>query len=333
MKYDDVDFHDQEAERLGRGRDEAFTHIGFMFVWLTRHDMVKTGLLPSDIAAQVADGSLTPNEVRDLIDGQLLGEMLSPMARRFLDFYYPIYVEQDYPVEFADLPTYGVPDDAEHQRRIDLRIDAAWQKWQLGKLAAPEVAVSEPSEPTVDDLFAALGCGLKEGRSAKAGKSATSISSSPAGESRTHLAPKLESLIEMAVGPVTEIRTRTARTWDSSVLNGVLKRMKVDPSSVIVATATAAGSTPLRLELLQIPDRAASVLADSLAPYFRERSLEWAPGELGSVPAWRATWRRPGTPPYHMLWFALSGHVLHVGGSDEVEVERVGEQIARRLPQ
>lgn len=129
-KYDDFDYHVGDAVAKGQPEDNAFTHIGFMLAWLIGRGLGKTRSFGPKIERQVADGTLRPNDLRDLVDGQLLAQTLKPEAVAFLDAYYASAgYSDDYEAEFGDLPDYGVPDDPEHQDRIDRRIDAAYDRW------------------------------------------------------------------------------------------------------------------------------------------------------------------------------------------------------------
>lgn len=146
-KFDDFDYHVAAAVAGGQPENNAFTHIGLMLSWLIRHGLGKTKFFGPDIERQVADGTLCPNDLRDFVDGQLLGQTLKPEATAFLHAYYmSAGYAADYEVEFGDLPQYGVPDDPEHQARIDRRIDAAYERW---------VAAGRPKMGTAEALWAA----------------------------------------------------------------------------------------------------------------------------------------------------------------------------------
>jgi hypothetical protein len=58
----------------------------------------------------------------------------------------------DYQDEFAELSDYSVPDDPEHQLRIDRRIDDAYERW---------LAAGRPKPSTPDALWSRQD--LKEG--------------------------------------------------------------------------------------------------------------------------------------------------------------------------
>jgi hypothetical protein len=157
-KYDDFDYHVGGAQANGQPEDNAFTHIGFMLSWLIRHDLGLTRLFGPDVIRQVKDGSLRPNDLRDFVDGQLLGQTLKREAGAFLDAYYmSAGYSADYDAEFGDLPEYGVPDDPEHQVRIDRRIDDSYGRWvaagrpkmgtPAGLWAAPRLNAAETGDP------------------------------------------------------------------------------------------------------------------------------------------------------------------------------------------
>jgi hypothetical protein len=117
-----------------------------MLSWLIRHGLARTKVIGPDIERQVADGTLRPNDLRDFVDGQLLGQTLKPEATAFLDAYYmSAGYATDFDAEFGDMPDYSVPDDAVHQDRIERRIDAAYERW---------VAAGRPKTGTAEALWA-----------------------------------------------------------------------------------------------------------------------------------------------------------------------------------
>jgi hypothetical protein len=113
----------------------------------------KTRFFGPDIKRQVADGSLRPNDLRDFVDGQLLAQTLKSDGAAFLDAYYGGGYPTDYEAEFGDLPAYGVPDDPEHQIRIDRRIDDAYGRWVAAgrpKMGTPSALWAVPRLNTLD---------------------------------------------------------------------------------------------------------------------------------------------------------------------------------------
>lgn len=144
-KYDDYDYHVAAAQAVGQPEDNAFTHIGFMLSWLIRRGLGRARYFGPDIERQVADGALRPNDLRDFVDGSLLAQTLKPEAAAFLNAYYMSGYPADYNIEFGDMPEYSVPDDADHQARIDARIDDAYSRW---------TAAGRPKIGTSDALWA-----------------------------------------------------------------------------------------------------------------------------------------------------------------------------------
>jgi hypothetical protein len=128
-KYDDFDYHVGDAVAKGQPEDNAFTHIGFMLAWLIGRGLGKSKFFGPKIERQITDGTLRPNDLRDLVDGQLLTQTLKPEAVAFLDAYYHAGYPPDYEAAFPNLPEYGVPDDPEHQAVIDRLIDDSYGRW------------------------------------------------------------------------------------------------------------------------------------------------------------------------------------------------------------
>ena len=128
-KYDDYDYHVEGAIKAGFEPDNGFTHIGFMVSWLIRHGLFRTEFISPEAAVDLARGRLRPNDLRDLVDGKLVDEMLTPVGATFLANYYEAYLTE-FVEAFPDAPDYGVSDDAANQAIVDQLIDEAFTRWR-----------------------------------------------------------------------------------------------------------------------------------------------------------------------------------------------------------
>jgi hypothetical protein len=337
-KYDDYDFHDGEALEKGQPEDNAFTHIGFMLCWLIRHDMASPRFFSAGVVREVNDGSMRPNDLRDVVDGKLMSSMLKCEGSAFLDAYYPAGYGADYEAEFADLPDYGVPDDPEHQMCIDRRIDAAWERWQHAGRPGPAEAAALWREPSAEELSTALAASTHYAAPGSAQVPTSAEASLAMGgndqdpsEHHAHQDPGLEAVILQAVGRDTQIQSRDADVWNSSLLNRVLRILEVGRSDVVVATAIGTRAAGADVEIYHVPGIEAPRLLAEFEVYFRERSRRWRDGPAGSTPARWAIWKNANLPDRTMIWFAVDNYVVHVAGPDHSTVEGVALGIVRGL--
>jgi hypothetical protein len=327
MKFDDSEFHEEESVRLGQTTDDAFTHIGFMLAWLIRHDLVAARYFGESLVEQVKDGSLRPNDLRDAVDGKLLSVMLKPQATRFLEAYYPGGYGEDYASEFADLTTYGVPDDSATENRIDRRIGAAWERWQRAGRPGPEDERAIWRQPSIGDVLpaAARPANRSERSEPKGGRRRQ------APEPMLHRDPMLEGMIKRVAGSGLHIQSRDARVWGSSLLARVLRNLSVAQSDAIVATGMGSQPTDPKVEIYRVPGVDRTRLAAEFQIYFSERSRRWNERPLGSRTVRRATSRIRSLPDYHMIWFAVDGFVIHLVSPEKPALEAIAVALADEL--
>jgi hypothetical protein len=335
-KYDDFDFHVGEVLQQGQPEENAFTHIGFMLVWLIEHDLGSPKYFPTSIVQQVKDGTLRPNDLRDLVDGQLLGSTLKRAGAAFLDAYYESGYMPEFQAEFHDLPQYGVPDDSIHRARIDRHIDAAWQEWNKSGRPKPAEQPAQGTEADQGKVLQGLLGSLLGG--AAANPQRTTMPPEPITSSQIDMLPKphvdldLEGRVNHALGGTASTQSCDARTWGSSVLSRLLRTLQVSGSAAVVATGVGVRPEDPRVEVYRVPSIDRARLLEVLQGYFNTRARKWQERPLGSIPARWATWRHVGLPAQTLVWFALDGYAVHVVGSERPAVESVAAAVAKELP-
>lgn len=334
-KYDDFDFHVGHAVEQGRAEDSAFTHIGFMLAWLIEHDLANSRYFPPSIVQQVKDGSLRPNDLRDLVDGQLLSITLKRAGSAFLDAYYGSGYGADFEAEFGDLPQYGVPDDAEHKARIGRRIDAAWDRWD--KAGRPKLGQKGALWTETDDTDVLTGM-LESLMTGTTNPQTAGAAHRPIMSGRIDMLPKehvdleLEACVSRALGGGVSTESSDARQWGSSVLNRLLTALGVLASEAVVATAMGAQPADPRVEVYRIPGINGGRLLNVFQDYFTDRARKWRDGPLGSIHARWAVSKYAGLPDYTLVWFAVDGYVVHIVSPDRSAVEEAATAIANELP-
>ncbi len=324
-KFDDVDFHDGDAAAKGQPVENAFTHIGFMFVWLVRHDLMNARTFSASMSREIASGSIRPNDLRDLVDGQLLSSMLKREASAFLAAYYPSGYGADFDAEFGALPDYGVSDDPEHQARIERRIDAAYEQWLaagrpgpkspnavwkqpgLADMAAsielPEIQPLPPGS-SVDDIMAAL--------SQLTGSKIIRVDQIPP----THVDEDLEALVAAAAGTPMRMSSASARGYGDSTLNRTLRTLGVPAKDVHIVNGLAEHANPC-LWVHRVPGVDRDHLAAAYRSYVEGRGGRWRDRTVGDIPARTAPFAPRGVPPATMIWFTVDEHAVHLSGHDD----------------
>ncbi len=252
-KFDDVDFHDSDAVAKGQPEENAFTHIGFMFVWLVRHDLVSARTFSATMAREIASGSIRPNDLRDLVDGQLLGSMLKREGSAFLAAYYPSDYGADFDAEFGGLPDYGVSDDPEHQTQIERRIDAAYEQWLAAGRPGPNSPKAVWQQPNLADMAASIqlpeiqplppGSGVDDIMAALSqftGSKIIRVDQIPPNQ----VDEDLEALVAIAVETPMRMSSASASGYGDSTLNRTLRTLGVRGKDVHVINGLAEHADP-----------------------------------------------------------------------------------------
>jgi hypothetical protein len=316
-KYDDFDYHVGDAVDKGQDPDGAFTHIGFMLAWLLSHDLGDSEFFGPDLVSQVLDGSLRPNELRDFSDGKLVADMLTPEGASFLDAYYSQGYLSDYGDEFGELPDYGVPDDPEHQARIDRRIGQAYQQWVAANRPAPgEPAAPWVSEPAIEpELEATLPQPITWQYSGPEELLANltlpeGIRIERVEPQRSHVDPALESAVATAIGKSMDLESLPSHKWGSASLSRALRNLGVNRADALVVAGWGNDADPT-VEIHRLKGVERDRLAAEFRPYIENRvRAKWGDGTVAELPArWGlATFAEPST----LVWFALDGFVVYL---------------------
>jgi hypothetical protein len=303
IKFDDADFHVSDTLAKGQPVENAFTHIGFILAWLVRHRLVGARHFPSSIQRQVEQGQLPPNDLRDLVDGKLMRTALNKEGAGFLEAYYAGGYLADYEAEFADLPEYGVPDDPDHQARIDRRIDEAYEAW---------VNAGRPKSTDPQALWMPPGAVLARGDETEL-RPIRVVESEPA----THLDKLLESQIMSAVDGPLATDSCDARAWGARGLLKALSRLGISPDDVVVVFGLR-GLGGFTLEIERVPGVDSNRLAIEFKSYFENRVPgRWRDHAIGTLPARSRIATMPRLEPQTLLWFALDGWVVYLACADD----------------
>jgi hypothetical protein len=322
-KFDDVDFHDGDAAAKGQPVENAFTHIGFMFVWLVRHDLVNARTFSASVSREIASGSIRPNDLRDLVDGQLLSSMLKREASAFLAAYYPSGYGADFDAEFGALPDYGVSDDPEHQARIERRIDAAYEQWLAAGRPGPKSPNAVWKQPGLADMAASIelpeiqplppGSSVDDMMAALAqitGAKVVRLDQLP----REHSDPELEKLVSDAVAVPLKMSSSTASGYGSATLLRTLRRLGVRGKDVSVVHGLAEKADP-SVSVDRIPGVDRARLAAEYGRYLENRVRgRWRDRTVGDIPARTAPFTPRGIEPETLIWFAVDEFVVYIAG-------------------
>ncbi len=325
-KYDDFDYHVGSAVEAGQPPENAFTHIGFMLGWLARRGFVDPAVVPAEVVGGLESGDFRPNDLRDLVDGQLIDDMLTAEANRFLAAYYESYL-REYNDAFSDWPEYAVPDDRESFERASGVIDSAYARWlKAGRPAPGEPSALWPIEPPPDlpvdlsniemqweysgpeDLLA--GIPIPEG-----------VEIARVEPTREHVDPALEDRIATAADAPLETDSTTASHWSSSLLDRLIRRLGLSRREVIVATANGNGphGDPW-INVQRFPGIETSRLFDELRPDRNPTEMPgWHGWAVGSIVGMSCVQTFEALPPQVGFWFVAGSCSVYVSGASSPE--------------
>jgi hypothetical protein len=136
LEYDRWTWHTEGAFPKDQPPGQGYVHIGVFVAWLVERDMLdpdwvaKSGL--ETAVSSIRERGDTPCALRDMTEGRLTGEMLTPEGRGFTGAYYA--PEYGYPTDWrrafgrrAD--RYAVPDSWATYDWIAPRIDRRHREW------------------------------------------------------------------------------------------------------------------------------------------------------------------------------------------------------------
>lgn len=220
-KYDDFDFHARAAEESGQDSENGFTHIGFFLSWMLRRGLGDPSVFGSQVAGELRSGRMRANDLRDLVNGQLLSSMATTIGSEFLDAYYLGGYSADFDAEFSSSAPYSVTDDPDYQTRIDRRLDSAFESW---------VAAGQPSSDSPTALWhtAPPPTDIAAAAAQAAAELAGTVTVSPISDApQAHRDPVLETRVARAISVSSPVHSYTVRDWDSSTLNRALKSLGI----------------------------------------------------------------------------------------------------------
>lgn len=313
--YDKLDWHYDAAVAAGQPPENAFAHIGFYLAWLIRHDLHDPTVFPASHVAAVKNGEMTGSDLADDIDTKLVPDVMNREGRAFSDARYARFLEE-YASLFANVPEYGVIDDAPNYARVGAVIDRLYAAWVAD--GRPEPPPSEPDLPWTIGLPAHASFEIPVGMPREAIEAFTAAISSlgirvePAPDEIGGVASGLEQLIPMDItDPPPRIHSVRAKQWGSSLLNRALKRLDVRPDqATVVVGMGGSGARTLAITLYELPGVPADrLMAEFTTVIFLPTRGTWATREMaGRVVNWAV-----GDEATVVFW-ARDGLVVHVAG-------------------
>jgi len=118
----------------------GFTHTGFYLVWLAENNLV-SDLVKQDFSEELAttlNREKGPIHLYEMMDGCLIGDMLSDEGNSFSQFYYEKYYLGDFEFVFDEVKdTYLVSPTWESYDRMVPVIQSRYEKWQRSKVKKP----------------------------------------------------------------------------------------------------------------------------------------------------------------------------------------------------
>jgi hypothetical protein len=334
-KYDDYDYHIGAAIEAGFEPDNAFTHIGFMVSWLIRRGLFQTEFTDPEAGEDLETGKLRPSDLRDLVDGKLIDNMLTSEGAAFLDTYYQAYLT-DYDEAFAKEPDYGVTDDLANQARVDDLVNAAFKQWVTtgrpfrADLIGPETQLPGSTDgisEMTEMVFEYSGPPeLMAGMQLPPGVKVVYV------DRHLHEDPALEKLITDAIPIPLDTDASKGTQWGSSLLRRQLRDLGVKPKDVVVASGMAANAHPT-LTVVRIP----GVGRARIFEVFRQdrsyaRKLDWHPCQIAAWAGLSCTDQLPALPLDRSIWFAMDGYSVDIGSTaDDPRLFEFAEALARAL--
>jgi hypothetical protein len=136
LEYDAWRWHTEGSFPKDQPPEQGYVHIGVFVAWLAYHDMLDADWLArSGLANSVAsmrDRRANVCALRDLTDGRLASEMLTPEGQGFTGAYYAPeygYIRDWRKVFGKRADHYEVPDDWQTYDRIEPLVELRYHEW------------------------------------------------------------------------------------------------------------------------------------------------------------------------------------------------------------
>jgi hypothetical protein len=326
--YDRLDWHRDGAIAAGQPEENAFAHAGMYLSWLIRHDLHDPNLFAANHVEAVKRGEMTGSDLVDDIDGKLGAWLLTAEGVSFSDARYDAYLDELRKL-FADVPDYGVVEDADNYRVVEGVLDRLYAEWVDAQRPA---ATPTPFPDVVPSVLTGVHVRLPPGFD----ESELQALLGPYGDMPvtverhgerpgSHVAPELEALIPRDLtSPPMDVTSASAANWRSSKLNRALKLLDVRAKDAVVVTGLGGrGRETLLIAICVVPGVHAARLATVLEAVFptppdaarTERTI----GDR--VVVWTST------SAFELAYWARDGLAIGASGT-QADIERA----IRRLP-
>jgi hypothetical protein len=144
--YDEWKWHFRGAFPAGTPARQAYVHIGMYLTWIILRDLENESfftelerLVGRSLLQPIRDRRRLATSLREVTDGVLASDMLSPAGQSFTEAYYdsdPSGYLRDWGDVFGDAAdSYAVPDDWDSFASIETVIDAHFASWSAANRA------------------------------------------------------------------------------------------------------------------------------------------------------------------------------------------------------
>jgi hypothetical protein len=321
-KYDDADWHVDDAASAGQPVEQAFAHIGLYLGWLIRRGFQRPDMFTAEDVASVRSGEMTGSDLADEVDGKLVSDMLTNDGRHFTDFYYSTYLN-DFSATFPTEPDYSVIDDAATYAHIAPVLDRAFEGWVASGRPGP---VPDDPDRRIETPAHARGPGVPDSMTSAELDAYMDVlvSRTVVHEIRVdemeppHEAPELERLVRDRLGAATsDVGSATANHWGSSKLSRALNRLGVRPRDATVISAVVGdGEQATMIAAYAIPGiDAATLETEFAAAIHRPSPRPWLATDVAGRRVMLADGRE-----FIAIYWAVDGMVFHLAASKGVDL-------------
>jgi hypothetical protein len=136
LEYDAWSWHTEGSFPKDQPPEQGYVHIGVFVAWLASHDLLDGDWVARSAAeialASVRDRRSNVCALRDLTDGRLASDMLTPEGQGFTGAYYaPEYgYARDWRKVFGRrADRYEIPDDWQTYDRIEPLVELRYHEW------------------------------------------------------------------------------------------------------------------------------------------------------------------------------------------------------------
>jgi hypothetical protein len=314
-----------------RAPGPAFARIGLYLTWLIRHDLHNPALFQPEHVAAIVAGSMVGSDIEDLVDGTLASNSMSDIGQEFSASCYPVYIER-YLELSRHLHLRDLADDRDGYDRVAPILDELFSDWTVSnrmksdsRSASDEVR-AEPSADDRQDENPRISPSGDISRIVTLLSSAFGATVMDPGEpgSMRHAEQELEDLLHALAGAEVQSASVNAAEWGSASLKATLRRLGVQPTDAIVATAIGfSGPKMIVMTAYSIPGVADDRLVEALRTVIvRPPGTQWDPREVRGI---HILWAGAGAD-VAVATIARRGVVLHVAG-DESDVTSVLDRL------